>query len=100
MREKDLKERTYQFARQAREFLKVIPNMAGNCCVHRARSVPNYLEADNALSKKHISGLQETIKNTSQTKRRFFRLTDNDWGGILSVGREGANRCRWTDRRH
>jgi hypothetical protein len=56
MREKDLKERTYQFAREVRDFLKVIPNKAGNVedtrqLLRSSGSIgANYLEADNALT--------------------------------------------------
>ena len=58
MNEKDLRERTHQFARESSDFLKVIPNMTGNVedgrqLLRSSGSIgANYLEADNALSRK------------------------------------------------
>ena len=82
MREKDLKERTYQFAKQVREFLKAIPKRAGNVedgrqLLRSSGSIgANYLEADNALSRKDSLMRIRICLKESRESEYWLRLLD------------------------
>jgi four helix bundle protein len=82
MRERDLKERTFQFAREVRDFLKVMPKMAGN--VEDGRQLQrssgsigaNYLEADNALSRRDSLMRMRICLKESRESEYWLRLLD------------------------
>jgi len=82
MRGKDLKERTFQFAGEVRDFLKGIPDMAGNDEDSRQllRSLgsigANYLEADNALSRKDCLVRIRICLKESRESEYWLRLLD------------------------
>ena len=82
MREKDLKERTFQFAQEVRNFLKEIPRMAGNDedgrqLLRSSGSIgANYLEADNALSRKDPLMRIRICLKESRESEYWLRLLD------------------------
>jgi four helix bundle protein len=77
-----VEERTHQFAWEVREFLKAIPRMAGNDqdgrqLLRSSGSVgANYLEADNALSRKDALMRIRICLKESRESEYWLRLLD------------------------
>lgn len=81
-RQFDLEERTYQFAKRVREFLKKIPKTIANIedTKQEARASgsigANYIEANEALSKKDFMMRIKICKKEAKEARYWLRLID------------------------
>lgn len=78
----DLEERTYQFARRVREFLKKIPKTISNIedAKQEARASgsigANYIEANESLSKKDFKMRIKICKKEAKEARYWLKLID------------------------
>ncbi|MBC8355682.1 MAG: four helix bundle protein [Planctomycetes bacterium] len=78
----DLEERTYEFARQVRAFVKQLPRTACNSedvkqVVRSSGSVgANYIEANEALSKKDFRMRVKISRKEAKETRYWLRLLD------------------------
>ena len=79
---KDLEERTYEFARDVRTFVKQLPRTETNIedvpqLVRASRSVAaNYIEANDALGKKDFLMRLRISRKESKESGLFLRLVD------------------------
>jgi four helix bundle protein len=78
----DLEERTFQFARDVRSFIKRLPNTIANQedirqLVRASGSIgANYIEANEALGKKDFKLRVRIARKESKESRYFLRLVD------------------------
>ncbi len=78
----DLEERTYEFAKQVRAFVKKLPRTIGNVedvkqVVRSSGSVgANYIEANEALSKKDFRMRIKISRKEAKETRYWLRLLD------------------------
>ncbi len=79
-RKYDLEERTYEFARDVRAFVKKLPRTLANIedarqLVNASGSVgPNYIEANEALSKKDFAMRCKISRKEAKESRYWLRL--------------------------
>src|SRR5258707_12306495 len=79
---RDLEERTFQFAQSIRAFVKQLPKTIGNAedvrqLVRASGSVAaNWVEADEALSKKDFLMRVKICRKEAKESRLFLRLID------------------------
>ncbi len=84
----DLEERTFEFARRCRVFVKILPKTIGNIedgkqLIRSSGSVgANYIEANEALSKKDFVLRSKICRKEAKESRYWLRLVDtnNDQG--------------------
>jgi four helix bundle protein len=80
----DLEERTFQFAKKCREFIKIIPKTTGNYedgkqLARSSGSVgANYIEANESLSKKDFVMRIRISRKESKETRFWLRLIDTN----------------------
>ena len=80
----DLEDRTYAFAKRARAFVKTLPKTIGN--IEEARQLirssgsvgANYIEANEALSKKDFVCRIKICRKESKETRYWLRLVEAD----------------------
>lgn len=88
----DLEERTFQFARASREFVKKLSRTLGNIedakqFIRASGSVgANYIEANEAIGKKDFVMKVKTCRREAKESRYWLRLLDID--DALSPKRE------------
>ena len=81
-RRRDLEERTYRFAESARAFVKQLPRTVSNTedvrqLVRASGSVAaNWIEADEALSKKDFLMRVKICRKEAKESRLFLRLVE------------------------
>jgi len=91
-RQYDLEERTYQFARRVRAFVKLLPRTISNAedvkqVVRASGSVgSNYIEANESLGKKDFLMRIKISRKESKESRYYLRLVDT--GGQAPVEAE------------
>jgi len=82
MRALNLEERTYEFARDVREFVKQLPKTEGNAedvpqLVRASGSVAaNYIEGNDSLGKKDFLMHMRISRKEARESRLFLRLMD------------------------
>jgi len=80
----DLEERTFEFARRCRVFVKIIPKTIGNIedgkqLIRSSGSVgANYIEANEALSKKDFILRAKICRKEAKESRYWLRLIDTN----------------------
>ena len=90
----DLEERTYEFAKQVRAFVKQLPRTICNQedvrqVVRASGSVgANYIEANEALSKKDFRKQIKISRKESKESRYWLRLLDTGEDARLETGRD------------
>ncbi len=90
----DLEDRTYQFARRLRVFVKQLPHTMGNTedirqVVRSSGSVgANYIEANEALSKKDFRMRIRISRKESKETRYWLRLLDTQDDKALNQERD------------
>jgi four helix bundle protein len=89
----DLEERTYQFARRVRAFVKTLPRTIANVedakqLVRASGSVgANYIEANEALGKKDFRMRIKISRKESKEARFWLRLVDTGDGAPVEAER-------------
>lgn len=89
----DLEERTFRFAQTTRQFVKALPRNAANIedssqLVRASGSVgSNYIEANEALSKKDFIMRIKICRKEAKESRYWFRLVDIGGSLILEAQR-------------
>jgi four helix bundle protein len=89
----DLEERTYQFARRGRQFLKVIPRTPGNFedgkqLIRSSGSVgANYIEANEFLGERDFLLHIKICRKEAKESRYWSRLLDLEGNGELEPER-------------
>jgi four helix bundle protein len=79
---RDLEDRTFEFAQSVRAFVKQLPRTVSNIedvkqLVHASGSVAaNWIEADEALSKKDFLMRVKICRKEAKESRLFLRLVD------------------------
>ncbi len=90
----DLEGRTFKFAKRVREFVKALPKTLGNVedakqLVRALGSVgANYIEANDALSKKDFIMRIKICRKEAKETRYWLRLMDTDGSNEASAERE------------
>ena len=90
----DLEDRTYEFAKQVRAFVKQLPRTICNQedvrqVVRASGSVgANYIEANEALSKKDFRKQIKISRKESKESRYWLRLLDTGEDARLETGRD------------
>jgi len=80
----DLEERTFQFAKKVREFVKKLPRIIANIedsrqLVNASGSVgANYIEANEAISKKDFVFRIKICRKESKESRYWLKLVDTN----------------------
>ena len=91
---RDLEDRTFEFAQSVRTFVKQSPRTVSNIedvrqLVRASGSVAaNWIEADEALSKKDFLMRVKICRKESKESRLFLRLVDADLAKSNVVARE------------
>jgi four helix bundle protein len=91
---RDLKDRTFEFAQLVRAFVKQLPRTLSNTedvkqLVRASGSVAaNWIEADEALSKKDFLMLVKICRKEAKESRLFLRLIDAGLAKSNLVARE------------
>ena len=91
---RDLEDRTFEFAQSVRTFVKQLPRTVSNIedvqqLVRASGSVAaNWIEADEALSKKDFLMRVKICRKESKESRLFLRLVDADLAKSNVVARE------------
>jgi four helix bundle protein len=91
----DLEDRTYEFARRVRAFVKRLPRTA--CNIEDVRQVvrssgsigANYIEANEALSKKDFRMRIRISRKESKETRYWLRLLDVQSDAAMTKERDG-----------
>jgi four helix bundle protein len=91
----DLEDRTFEFAKQVRAFVKVLPKTLANVedakqLIRTSGSVgANYIEANDALSKKDFLMRIKICRKEAKESRYWLRLMDtgNDGGADTERGK-------------
>src|SRR2546430_14648444 len=78
---RDLEDRTFLFAESVRGFVKRLPRTIGNTedvrqLIRASGSVANWVEADEALSKKDFLMRVKICRKEAKESRLFLRLVD------------------------
>jgi four helix bundle protein len=78
---RDLEDRTFEFAQSVRAFVKQLPRTVSNTedvkqLVRASGSVANWIEADEALSKKDFLMRVKICRKEAKESRLFLRLVD------------------------
>jgi four helix bundle protein len=87
----DLEDRTFRFAESIRRFVKQLPRTISNVedvrqLVRASGSVaPNWIEADEALSKKDFLLRVKICRKEAKESRLFLRLIDTATNGSATV---------------
>ncbi|HUS46548.1 MAG TPA: four helix bundle protein [Phycisphaerae bacterium] len=87
----DLEDRTFRFAQQVRAFVKLLPRTQGNNndakqLIRASGSVgANYIEANEALSKKDFLMRMKISRKEAKEARYWLRLLDLGAGGELGT---------------
>lgn len=90
----DLEDRTYQFARRCREFVKKLPKTISNIeygkQLIRASSSPasNYIEANESLGKKDFCLRIKICRKEAKESRLWLRLCDIGGSEELKIEQE------------
>lgn len=90
----DLEERSFEFAKQVRAFIKVLPKTMANFedarqLVRASGSVAaNYIEANNSLSKKDFVMRIKICRKEDKECRLWLRLLDNEEKQDVHKGQE------------
>jgi four helix bundle protein len=90
----DLEERTFQFAKDVRAFVKIVPRSTGNDedirqLVRASGSVgANYIEANESLSKKDFVMRIKIARKEAKESRYWLRLLDS--AGAAALERQRA----------
>jgi four helix bundle protein len=90
----DLEERTYQFARSVRAFVRQLPRTLSNAedvkqVVRSSGSIgANYIEANEALSKKDFKHRIRICRKEAKETRYWLRLLDTQDKQTLNVQRD------------
>ena len=90
----DLEDRTFEFARRVRAFVKTLPRTAGNIeddkqVVRSSGSVgANYIEANEALGKKDFRMRIRIAKKEAKETRYWLRLLDTQADAALGAERD------------
>jgi four helix bundle protein len=90
----DLEERTYEFARDVRSFVRKLPRTVSNIedarqLVNASGSVgSNYIEANEALSKKDFAMRIKISRKEAKESRYWLRLVYNDGKKELETERD------------
>ena len=90
----DLEDRTYEFARRVRAFVKKLPRTVSNAedvkqVVRSSGSVgANYIEANEALSKKDFRMRIRISRKESKETRYWLRLLDTQENAALDSDRD------------
>ena len=93
-RRRDLEDRTFQFAQNVRHFVKTLPRNISNAedvrqLVRASGSVAaNWIEADEALSKKDFLMRVKICRKEAKESRLFLRLIDPGLAKSSIDGRE------------
>ena len=80
----DLEERTFEFARRCRVFIKILPKTIGNIedgkqLIRSSGSVgANYIEANESLSKKDFVLRTKICRKEAKESRYWLRLVDTN----------------------
>jgi four helix bundle protein len=91
---RDLEDRTFEFAQSVRVFVKQLPRTVSNTedvrqLVRASGSVAaNWIEADEALSKKDFLMRVKICRKEAKESRLFLRLVDADFAKSNVVARE------------
>jgi four helix bundle protein len=91
---RDLEERTFQFAQSVRAFVKQLPRTVSNAedvrqLVRASGSVAaNWVEADEALSKKDFLMRVKICRKEAKESRLFLRLIDAGSSQSTAPGRD------------
>ncbi len=94
----DLEERTFQFAKRVRAFVKKLPKSIANIedsrqLVNASGSVgANYIEANEALSKKDFLMRIKICRKEAKESRYWLRLVDTGGNGDLEQEREALKK--------
>jgi four helix bundle protein len=94
-KEYDLEERTFQFAKAVREFVKKLPRTLSNIedckqLVRASGSVgANYIEANESLGKKDFAMRIRISRKESKESRYWLRLLDTEGHNDLDKERKG-----------
>ena len=98
---RDLEDRTFQFAESIRKFVKQLPRTISNTedvrqLVRASGSVAaNWIEADEALSKKDFLMRVKICRKEAKESRLFLRLLDAGLTKNVTISRDGlANEAR------
>src|SRR5215831_916870 len=98
---RDLEDRTFQFADAVRRFIKQLPRSLANTedarqLVRASDSVAaNWIEADEALSKKDFLIRVKICRKEAKESRLFLRLLDAGLTKNVTISRDGlANEAR------
>jgi four helix bundle protein len=89
----DLEERTYEFARRVRAFVKRLPRTICNAedvkqVVRASGSIgANYIEANEALSKKDFAHRVKISRKEAKESRFYLRLLDTGTDGAIEKER-------------
>src|SRR5438046_9923386 len=92
---RDLKDRTFRFAESVRSFVKQLPRTISNTedvrqLVRASGSVAaNWIEADEALSKKDFLMRVKICRKEAKENRLFLRLIDAGLTKSTSTARDG-----------
>ena len=92
---RDLEDRTFAFAQSVRAFVKQLPRTLSNSedvrqVVRASGSVAaNWIEADEALSKKDFLMRVKICRKEAKESRLFLRLLDIGSAGQTAAAREG-----------
>jgi four helix bundle protein len=91
---RDLEERTFEFAESVRAFVKQLPKTISNTedvrhLVRASGSVANWIEADEALSKKDFLMRVKICRKEAKESRLFLRLVDAGLAKATLAVREG-----------
>src|ERR1700688_4114773 len=91
---RDLEDRTFKFAETVRRFVKTLPKTISNTedvrqLVRASGSVAaNWIEADEALSKKDFLVRVKICRKEAKESRLFLRLTDTGFANDAVKSRE------------
>jgi four helix bundle protein len=92
---RDLEDRTFQFAKSVRAFVKELPRTLSNSedirqLVRTSGSVAaNWIEADEALSKKDFLVRVKICRKEAKESRLFLRLVDAGSTRVTLANRDG-----------
>jgi four helix bundle protein len=100
---RDLEDRTFEFAQSVRAFVKQLPRTVSNTedvkqLVRASGSVAaNWIEADEALSKKDFLMRVKICRKEAKESRLFLRLVDAGFAKSNVVARDFSNRGAGAD---
>lgn len=89
----DLEERTYQFAKECRDYVRTLPKSIGNIeygkqLIRSSGSVAaNYIEANESISKKDFSHRVKIARKEVKESSLWLRLSDTRESSVLREAR-------------